>query len=229
MTMNTINSPTAANLARGTIIELAQNVYNNALAAQEQADRAQGLVDGEIARAAAEADRAKAEADRAADVIAKGVNDAADEADRSGVARLAAEAAARAADGAATAADGAWNAATAEADRAEAAADRAEAAAEQGGGIEAITQTITDFPDGLLSNWNVNLGNENPNSFFIVSGVDSSGNGFTTAISVGIILSAIDIVGEMRLSPNDTVHVNVYDGWFSIYNASVARVTFYRV
>jgi hypothetical protein len=77
--MNTINSPTATNLSRGTIIELAHNVYNNALAAQEQADRAQGIVAG----VGAEVERAKAEADRA------------------GVASIAAEAAALSAEAAA--------------------------------------------------------------------------------------------------------------------------------
>lgn len=54
--MNAINSPTATNLARGTIIELAQNVYNNAIAAHEQADHAQEQAD----RAQEQADRAQA-------------------------------------------------------------------------------------------------------------------------------------------------------------------------
>lgn len=220
--MNVINSPTATNLARGTIIELAQNVYNNALAAQEQADRAKGLVDGEIARAAAEADRAKAEADRAADVIAEGVNDAADEADRAGVARLAAEAAARAADGAATAADGAWQAA-------EAAADRAEAAA-GGGGIEVVPQPTSSFPDGMACYYNITLANENPNSFFIVSGGNTSAtSGVCVCIPVGIMLSAIDVAGEMTIDGTGGASVRVYSTHFAIYDVDFARVAFYRV
>lgn len=191
--MNTINSPTATNLARGTIIELAQNVYNNALAAQEQANRAQGIVDGAIDRATAEADRA-------------------------GVARIAAEAAASAADGAATAADGSWNAATEEADRAEseriaaeqakklaeAAADsasgyaanaedaaaRAEAAAGGGGGGGGVLLNAIEYTDG----WYIDVPVErtwHENGVIVVSGNKTDGTPIVGVVPVWALYSGV--------------------------------------
>lgn len=148
---NAINSPTATNLARGTIIELAENVYNNALATKENADRAADAVSQGVADANASAAIAESYA-----------GGAAIESDKAERAATRAEQAATTAEQAATTAEQAV-------ETAEDAAVRAEAAA-SGGGLRVLQHT--EFPDGCYVSRPAQ-GTWNDNSFVVVSGISS--------------------------------------------------------
>lgn len=132
-----IQSPTSKDLARKSIVELAQITYNNALAAQEAADELaplKGIDADAVAADAAIAEAAAASARGYSQTAAVYADNASADADNAAESAGAAAASASAAASNATAARGASSTATAAAVRAEAAADRAEAAAGQGGG-----------------------------------------------------------------------------------------------
>lgn len=158
-----INSPTARDLSRKSIIELAQITYENAVAAQDAATAVEGINAAEIKAAAERAEQAEGNAfaaQQSAQALAADARESAAAAQQSEnfavsaknqavtASNTATTKATNAATSAGQAAVSATNAAASAAE-AEAAAERAEAAAGQGGGGAAWQEVQYQYFDDV--------------------------------------------------------------------------------